>query len=66
MDEILYQHVPSLDLADFLNTRIQKFDSTGKFWQKWDTEPPAGPASVVVDQHGNAFVDNFRPHAHYV
>ena len=53
-------------VADFSNIRIQKFDSSGNYLQQWATERPAGPASVIVDQHGNAYVDNFSTHNHYI
>src|SRR5205085_1778193 len=51
---------------DFSNIRIQKFDSDGNFLMTWKTESPRGPASIVIDADGNAFVDNFGTHKHYV
>jgi tripartite motif-containing protein 71 len=51
-------------VADIGSTEIEKFDNAGNFLLQWATEPPAGPASVVVDQDGYAYVDNFSPHEH--
>ena len=53
-------------VADFRDSRIEKYDSSGNFLQKWSTEHPAGPASVIVDQLGNLYVDNFNPHDHHI
>jgi hypothetical protein len=53
-------------VADIGSTEIEKFDSTGNFLLQWASEPPAGPASVVVDQNGFAYVDNFSPHEHHI
>lgn len=53
-------------VADFYNTRIQKFDANGKYLMQWRTEPPAGPASIIVNAQGFAYVDNFFYHQHHV
>jgi DNA-binding beta-propeller fold protein YncE len=53
-------------VADFMNVRIQKFDSDGNFLLQWRTAPPMGPASIVVDEWGYAYVDNFFIHEHYI
>ena len=53
-------------VADIGSTEIEKFDSAGNFLLQWATEPPAGPASVVVDQNGYVYVDNFSPHEHHI
>lgn len=53
-------------VADFNNIRIQKFDSEGNFLLEWPTEPPRGPASVVVDAEGYVYVDNFTRHDHHL
>ena len=53
-------------VADFINTRIQKFDKDGRFLMKFATEPPIGPSGVVVDHAGNIYVMNHRNHEHYV
>ncbi|MEO8609996.1 MAG: hypothetical protein ABI690_19030 [Chloroflexota bacterium] len=53
-------------IADFGNIRIQKFDNDGNFLMTWKTESPRGPASIVIDPDGNAYVDNFGTHKHYL
>ena len=52
-------------IADFMNNRIQKFDSEGNFITKWGT-PGTGdgqfyqPTGITVDSLGNVFVTEFR------
>ena len=53
-------------VADIGGIEIEKFDSAGNFLLGWATEPPAGPASVVVDHNGYAYVDNFSTHEHHI
>lgn len=53
-------------VADSMNVRIQIFDGNGKFLSRFDTEPPAGPASVAFDQQGNIYVTNIFMYQHYV
>jgi DNA-binding beta-propeller fold protein YncE len=53
-------------VADFENTRIQKFDALGQFLTQWPTESPVGPTGLAVDSAGHVYVLNHRHHDHYV
>jgi DNA-binding beta-propeller fold protein YncE len=53
-------------VADFVNTRIQKFDARGQFVTQWPTEPPAGPNGIALDSAGHVYVVSMFRHAHYV
>jgi DNA-binding beta-propeller fold protein YncE len=53
-------------VADFNNTRVQKFDHDAQFLAQWATEAPAGPTGLALDQAGNAYVLNHRLHTHYI
>jgi virginiamycin B lyase len=53
-------------VADFENTRIQKFDAQGQFLTQWATESPAGPTGLALDSAGHVYVLNHRRHDHYV
>jgi tripartite motif-containing protein 71 len=53
-------------VADFVNTRIQKFDARGQFLTQWRTEAPAGPKGIALDSAGHVYVvSNFDRH-HYI
>lgn len=48
-------------VCDTKNHRIQKFDSTGEFIQKWGSEDSSdgqldGPLGIAVDNLGNVYV----------
>ena len=53
-------------IADFQNTRIQKFDARGQFLTQWRTEPPAGPEGIALDSAGHVYVVNHGHHEHYL
>jgi tripartite motif-containing protein 71 len=56
----------SVYVADFQNTRVQVFDSTGTFLRQVRTEPPIGPVGMAFDRAGNFYIANHRTHDHYV
>jgi streptogramin lyase len=49
-------------VADFENTRIQKFDARGQFLTQWRTEAPVGPEGIAVDSAGHVYVTNHGQH----
>jgi streptogramin lyase len=53
-------------VADFENTRLQKFDARGQFVTQWPTEPPAGPKGIALDSAGNVYVVSNYRHDHYI
>jgi sugar lactone lactonase YvrE/DNA-binding CsgD family transcriptional regulator len=53
-------------VTEFHNQRVQKFDSAGHYLQEIATEPPDGPASVVVDRAGNIYVASLYFYDHAV
>ena len=51
-------------VADYLNDRIQKFDSNGNFITKWGSEGSGdgqfnAPNSVATDSSGNVYVTDY-------
>lgn len=49
-------------VADTLNNRIQKFDTTGKFLGKWTNLGLKSPTGITTDAQGNVYVTDTGNH----
>jgi DNA-binding beta-propeller fold protein YncE len=45
-----------VDVTDYYNSRIQKFDSNGTFITKWGSQHLTNPFGIAVDSSGKVYV----------